>query len=252
MTVLELKNLSKSFDGIRAVNNISIGFEKGKVTGLIGPNGAGKTTVFHLITGFLKPDSGEIFYRNRRIDGLKPWQISRMGIGRLFQDVRVFEKMTVLDNVLTAFPGQEGENPLVSVFKIRKVAEGEKERRKRALHWLRCVGLSGYEHTYAENLSYGQQKLLSIARLLASDADTLLLDEPTSGISPRMVPSLLSLIRKLALEEKKAVVLIEHDMTVISKVSDFVYFMAEGKIVFSGFPQDVLNNSEVRKAYVGY
>ena len=252
MTILELKNLSKSSDGIKAVNGVSLGLKMGKVTGIIGPNGAGKTTLFHLITGFLKPDDGEIFYKGKRIDRLKPWQISKTGIGRLFQDVRVFEKMTVLDNVLTAFPEQEGESPLASIFKIKKVAEEEKERREKALHWLKFVGLSGYEDIFAENLSYGQQKLLSIARLLAANAATLLLDEPTAGISPQMVPSLLSFIRKLAEEEGKAVVVIEHDMTVISNVSDSVYFMAEGKIIFFGSPQDVLNNSEVRKVYIGY
>ena len=252
MNILELKKLSKSFNGTKAVNGVSIGFEKGRVTGLIGPNGAGKTTLFHLINGFLKPDEGQIFYRGSRIDGLKPWQVAKLGIGRLFQDVRVFGRMTALDNILAAFPHQLGENPFAAIFKSRKIAKAEAEIKEKAFHWLKFVGLSGCEGRFAEDLSYGQQKLLSIARLLALGSETLLLDEPVSGISPQMLRPLLSLIGRLAEEEKRAVVVIEHNMGVISEVSNWIYFMAEGKIILSGQPSDVLANPEVRKVYIGY
>jgi len=252
MNILELENLSKSFNGTKAVNGVSLGFEKGKVTGLIGPNGAGKTTVFHLISGFLRPDEGQIFYQGNQIDGLKPWQIAKLGIGRLFQDVRVFCRMTALDNLLAVFPQQLGENPLAAIFKPKKIDRVEQEIKEQALYWLKFVGLSDCQGRFAEDLSYGQQKLLSIARLLALGSETLLLDEPASGISPQMLRPLLSLIRRLAEEEKRAVVVIEHNMAVIAEVSDWIYFMAEGKIIFSGQPNDVLANPEVRKVYIGY
>jgi ABC-type branched-subunit amino acid transport system ATPase component len=247
--ILQLQNISKSFDGLKAVDNVSLGFEKAKVTGLIGPNGAGKTTLFHLITGFLKPDHGEIRCQGKRIDGLKPWQIAKAGIGRLFQDVRIFAKLTVLDNVLSAFAKQTGENPLASLFLLRRINQEEKERKKEALRWLEFVGLVDYADVLAENLSYGQQKLLAISRLLAAHSQILLLDEPTAGISPQMVPLLLSLIRQLA-EQGKTIVLIEHNMNVIADVSDFVYFMADGKLLSAGPTQDVLDNPEVRKRYI--
>lgn len=251
MMTLEVKNLSKSFDGIKAVNSACLSFKREMVTGLIGPNGAGKTTLFHLISGFLKPDSGEILYQGERIDGLRPWQVAKKGIGRLFQDVRVFSKMTVLDNVLSAFSQQTGENPL-TLFKVKKIIKEEKERKKEALHWLEFVGLSGYENGFAENLSYGQQKLLAIARLLATGSEVLLLDEPTAGVNPKMVSSLLSLIRTLAEKEEKTVVVIEHNMAVIADVCDFVYFMADGRIMAGGDPSEVLRDKEVKRVYIGY
>jgi branched-chain amino acid transport system ATP-binding protein len=250
MIDLELKGVIKSFDGIKAVDGVSIGFERGKITALVGPNGAGKTTLFNLINGFTFPDAGEIRYKNRNIVGLPPWDVSNLGIGRLFQDVRVFEKMTAQDNVLCAFKGRRGDTffwPILGRWIVRKE---ERCLEKNALKLLEFVGIADKSHEFAESLSYGQQKLLSLARLLAADSDVLLLDEPTAGISPDMVRKILDLIRALATKGKTAVV-IEHNMNIVSEVADWVYFMDDGQVVSFGLPQDVLGDPEVRKKYIG-
>lgn len=250
MSVLELENVSKSFGGIRAVDGVSIGFDAGKVTGLIGPNGAGKTTLFNLISGFLHPDEGDIQYHERSIVGLTPWHIARMGIGRLFQDVRVFNRMTVLENVMVAFEHRMGESWFKALFLRPKVMRQENALRERAMELLEFVGLAKHAHSFAEDLSFGQQKLLSIARLLAADADVLLLDEPTAGVSPQMIEPLLTLIRKLA-EGGKTPIVIEHNMNVIMEVCDWVYFMDDGQVIAFGLPDEVLNDREVRAVYIG-
>lgn len=248
--MLELDKVSKSFGGLRAVDSVSATFEAGRITALIGPNGAGKTTLFHLIGGVLRPDQGVIRYNGKRIEGLPPWRIARYGIGRLFQDVRVFGKLTALDNVLTAFPHQLGENPLWSLALRPKALWQERQLAAQARQLLQFVGLHDHADATAESLSYGQQKLLAIARLLAAGADTLLLDEPTAGVNPEMVKDLLALLRQLA-SDGKMIVLIEHNMSVVMDVADWVYFMDEGKIVASGTPAAVLGDPLVRAAYLG-
>ncbi|MEM1553012.1 MAG: ABC transporter ATP-binding protein [Candidatus Bathyarchaeia archaeon] len=247
---IECHNLTKTFGGLRAVDDVSVTFEAGKVTALIGPNGAGKTTLFHLISGALRPDNGRIFYRGRRIDGLPPWRVAQMGIGRLFQDVRVFGKLSALDNVRVAFRKQIGENPLWSVIRRPLVNREEQTLTQEARRWLTFVGLIELENALAEDLSYGQQKLLAIARLLAAGADVFLLDEPTAGVNPEMVRSLLALIRRLA-EEGKTVVVIEHNMNVVMEIADWCFFMDEGQIVAFGLPDEVLGDRTVKAAYLG-
>lgn len=250
MNTLELEKVSKSFGGLRAVNDVSATFEAGRITALIGPNGAGKTTLFHLIGGVLRPDTGIIRYKGRRIDGLSPWRVARYGIGRLFQDVRVFNKLTALENVLSAFPHQLGENPLWSLVLRPKVVQQERQLTHQARQLLQFVGLHEHADAPAESLSYGQQKLLAIARLLAARADALLLDEPTAGVNPEMVKEILALLRQLA-NNGKLVILIEHNMSVVMDIADWVYFMDEGKIIAEGTPNEVLGNSTVRAAYLG-
>lgn len=250
MIILELKNITKVFDGIRAVDDVSLGFEMGKITALVGPNGAGKTTVFNLISGFIQPDSGEIYYKGKNIVGLPPWKIANLGIGRLFQDVRVFKRMKVLDNVMSAFKNQKGENFFYSLIMRWKLEKEESLYRDRALQLLDFVGLLDKKDDIAENLSYGQQKLLSIARLLAADAELLLLDEPTAGVNPQMIKKLLEVIRNLA-EKGKTIVIIEHNMNVVIEIANWVYFMDNGQIISFGLPQDVLGDAEIRKLYIG-
>lgn len=250
MSILELHSVTKSFGGVRAVDGVSLGFEQGRITGLIGPNGAGKTTLFNLVCGFLRPDAGVMQCRGRVINGMQPWQIARMGVGRLFQDVRLFTRMKAVENVLAAFQHQAGENPLVSLFGRWAVARQEQRQRSRALELLGFVGLADKADDLAEDLSYGQQKLLSIARFLAADAELLLLDEPTAGVNPRMVALLLGVIRKLA-DDGKTVVFIEHNMNVVVEIADWLYFLDSGRVAAVGSPGDVLGNPEVRKAYIG-
>ena len=250
LCMLELRDVTKRFGGLLAIDSVSLAFSKGKITGLIGPNGAGKSTLFNLMTGFLKPDSGTIHFNASTINGFPPWQVARWGIGRLFQDVRVFDKLTVLENVLLAKKKQPGENPLFSLFRRKSSLGVEKKNMDEARKWLDFVELEEKEDSLSENLSYGQQKLLAIARLLAGGFEVLLLDEPTAGINSQMVKSLLGVIRRLA-QEGKTVVIIEHNMSVIMNISDWVYFMDEGKVITFGLPGEILGDPEIRKAYIG-
>ena len=250
MSILELKNVTKAFGGVRALDGMSLGFERGRITGLIGPNGAGKTTLFNLISGFLSPDRGEINYAGKSLKGLAPWAIARAGIGRLFQDVRVFGRMTALDNIMASFAGQKGESALLSIIARRMVFRQEERFAERARALLDFVGLAESATSLADDLSYGQQKLLAIARLLAADAEVLLLDEPTAGVNPHRVKALLDVVRHLA-REGKTVVIIEHNLSVVIEVADWVYFMDEGRVASFGMPGEVLADPEVRAAYIG-
>ncbi len=250
MSILEIRDLTKTFDGIKAVDSFSAGFEEGQITALVGPNGAGKTTLFNLINGFIKPDSGEILFKGKNIVGLSPYRIARLGIGRIFQDVRIFNRLSALDNVLCAFNDLKGEGVFYSVFLRWKMEAEERYYIQKALELLKFVGLEDKAGELAENLSYGQQKLLSIARLLACGADVLLLDEPTAGVNPQMVGKLLELIKDLA-KSGKTLIIIEHNMNVVVEVANWVYFMDEGQVTSFGLPADVLGDPEVRKAYIG-
>jgi ABC-type branched-subunit amino acid transport system ATPase component len=242
--------VSKSFGGIKAVDDVSMTFYDKKITGLIGPNGAGKTTLFNIINGFLKPDRGEVYLNDRRIDNLLPYQIAQLGVGRMFQDTRVLGKMTVLENVMLSVKEQTGENPLNVFLKFQRMEKEEKWIREEAMRWLEFVGLKDKIYNYAENLSYGQQKLLTLARLLAGNNDIFLLDEPTAGVDPGFIPVILNLLRGLV-KEGKTIILIEHNMTAVLEVCDWVYFMDEGKIISFGLPSEVLAHPEVREAYLG-
>lgn len=245
--IIDIRDLTKKFGGTIAVDHVSLAFSEGKITGLIGPNGAGKTTLFDLMTGFLRPDGGSISYRGEKIDNLQPWEISRMGIGRLFQDVRVFRKMTIIENMLVGLQDHK-ENGVGSPFMM--LSRRGIKRVYEARQWLKFVGMMGREETYAENLSFGQQKLLAIARLLARGCDTLLLDEPTAGVDPGMFDLIFELIRNLA-SEGKTVVVVEHDMRLIPEISDWIYLMDKGQIILSGFPGDVMADSAISKLYFG-
>ncbi|MBI1928137.1 ABC transporter ATP-binding protein [Candidatus Poribacteria bacterium] len=246
---LELQNVTKRFGGLVAVNEVSLSVIPGRVTSLIGPNGAGKTTLFNLISGFLRPDAGAITLDEQRLDTHTPWQIAQMGVGRLWQDVRVFDRLSILENVLLA-QHSSGENPLWALLRRPAVRKIEEVHIAAAEKWLNFVGLQEYRNTLAENLSYGQQKLLAMARLLAGDSRVLLLDEPTAGVNPVMVKPILGLIRQLAVEGR-TVVVIEHNMTVVLEVSDWVYFLDDGQLVAFGRPDDVLGDRSVREAYLG-
>lgn len=250
MRALELREVTKSFGGVRAADSVSLTFEGGAVTALIGPNGAGKTTAFNLISGFIRPDRGEIRYRGESLAGLPPWRIAALGVGRVFQDARLFGRMSVLDNVLVSFRHRKGEEGLLSALVPWKVAARETSRLRRAEEILEATSLGGRAGELAETLSFGQQKLLAVARLLAAEADVLLIDEPTAGVSPQRVDDLLDLLRRLA-SEGRAVAIIEHNMNAVARVADRVYFMSQGRITASGTVGQVLAEPEVRAAYIG-
>ena len=251
MNILDVKNLSKKFGGIEAIADLSFSLREGTITSVIGPNGAGKTTLFNLLTKCILPDDGFVYHRGRDTAKLSPHQIANLGIGRLFQDIRIFDKLTVLENLLVACKNNSGENPVISLLFRTRVAKIEKRNLENALKWLEFVGLSEMKNTLAENLSYGQQKLLSLARLLANDADLLLLDEPVSGIHPEMVDQILSLIRKIAESERKTVLLIEHNIGAVLKVSDWVMLLDSGRLVAFGLPDEIREDRNLKEVYLG-
>ncbi len=250
MITLETRHLGKSFGGVKAVHDLEIGFERGKVTAIIGPNGAGKTTAFNLISGFVRADTGQVFCRGKNISELPAWRIADFGVARLFQDVRVFRQMTAKENVLCAFRQRSYEDPIRSLLLQRRIRAAHQAQRARAAELLNFVGLEGHADQLAEDLSFGQQKLLAIARLLALDAEILLLDEPTAGVNPEMVGRLLGLVRQLA-TSGKTIAVIEHNMNVVLRIADFAYFMNEGEVFLVGSPSDVLSDPEVRSLYMG-
>jgi len=247
---LELKQVSKSFGGVRAVNNLSIAFAQGKITALVGPNGAGKTTAFNLVSGLLQPDEGTVTFEGKPISGKKPWEIASLGIGRLFQDVRLFKKMTVLENVMSAFKQQNCESVWRVLFAPWTEWQPEKSRRERAMALLEKVDLLEKADSLAETLSYGQQKLVAIARLLAADAKLLLLDEPTAGVNPKMIESLMKVVRTLV-AEGKTVVFVEHNLSVVEKLADWIEFMESGTAIRQGSHKEVFSDPHVRASYVG-
>jgi len=252
MQGLKVKKVSKALNGLKIVDNVTATFLPGRITALIGPNGAGKTTLFHLITGELRADSGEIVYRGEDISRLKPYMIARKGAGRLFQDIRVFENLTVFENVASSCYTHNSESPCFPFTRRKALKNLDREMNERILFYLDFVGLSDKADEPAGALSYGQQKLLAIARLLAGGFTLLLLDEPTAGLNPVMVRKVLHVLEKVIDEDRdKTIILVEHNMSVVTETADWVYFMNEGRIAFFGRADHVLGDSEVREIYLG-
>lgn len=245
--ILRLESITKSFDGLKAIDNLDLNIEGGKISAIIGPNGAGKTTLFNLICGFLYPDNGKIIYKDKDITLLNPWKRASIGIGRFFQDIKVFKKLTLLENLLVAF-NDSSENPFKAIFGRRNGRERGKN--DIAMKWLEFVGLADMKDSLAQNLSWGQQKLLSLARLLCGNFDLLLIDEPVSGVNPDMANLILEKIKELK-GLGKTIIVVEHDMEAVKIISDYIYFMDSGKITASGLPEEILNNQEVMETYIG-
>lgn len=248
--ILSLKNITKSFGGITAVSYLSMDVKPGTITALIGPNGAGKTTVFNLITGYLRPDSGAIFYGQGEITPFEPHEIVSKGIARTFQEVRVLSKMRVIDNVLLSKQCQLGESFWGALFHRPKVKRQERANRNEAFALLELMGIADQSYELAESLSYGHQKLLALARLLSTGAEFLLLDEPTSGLGAEDISKMLAVLRKLT-DAGKTILMIAHDMDVIMGISDWIYVLNEGKLLLSGKPDEIASDQKFREAYLG-
>ncbi|SRR6266481_3635846 len=240
--------LSKSFDGVRALSQLDFEFPSKGITSIIGPNGAGKTTLINVLTGFIRPDAGQCFLGKREITHLPPHRIAMLGVARTFQDLRLVLQVPVLDNVMLARPNQRGETLLGALIRIG-VASEEAENRDEADRLLRFVGLEAKTNDLAGELSYGQQKLLTLACCLATQARVVLLDEPVAGVHPDMAEQILDLLRKLR-DDGKVIVFIEHDISAVREVADHVIVMDHGRIRAQGEPKDVLERPEIMEAYL--
>ncbi|MEI6374963.1 MAG: branched-chain amino acid ABC transporter ATP-binding protein/permease [Actinomycetes bacterium] len=247
---LEVYGLKKSFGGLVAVGGASFTIAEGKITALIGPNGAGKTTIFNMITGTFKPDEGTVKLFGEDITGLSVVDIANKGIARSFQDVRICEQMTVLDNVAVAVPKQAGEGLTNLIFRPLKTRKVERATRERALECLALFGISDKANDLVGELSYGDQKLVAIARLLATDADVLLLDEPTSGVDPANVEGVMQGVRRLR-DLGRTVCLVEHSVHFVQQLADRAVFLDQGIVLAEGTVDELINQQELADLYFG-
>lgn len=248
--VLTVEGLSRAFGGLKAVDNLSFSIEPGRVTAIIGPNGAGKTTVFNLLTGYLRPDRGRIMYRGRDLTRLRPFEIARLGIARSFQDVRVFSRMTVLENLVLATQGHEAER-LSSVFSPSRRALRQQElARERALALLKSFGLSDHADERVGNLSYAQQKLLVVATLFARREPLVLLDELAAGLDHESVAAFSRLVRQMV-TDGQTVCLIEHNLEFVFQTADTVLVLDQGRLIAAGTPEQIRRDQRVAEIYFG-
>lgn len=248
--LLDAKGLSKSFGGIKAVENANIHVPQGSITGLIGPNGAGKTTLFNLLSNFIRPDRGEVIFDGKPITPLQPYQIAQEGFIRTFQVARVLSRLSVLENMLLASQNQTGENFLKLWIQRQKVRGEERANRERAMEILESVGLVAKAYDYAGALSGGQRKLLEIARAMMTHPKLILLDEPAAGVNPTLINQICDYITRWN-QEGISFLVIEHNMDVIMSLCDRVWVLAEGRNLASGTPEEIQQNQQVLEAYLG-
>ncbi len=251
MAMLEVKNLSISFGGLRAVDDFNVTIEKGCLYGLIGPNGAGKTTVFNLLTGVYKPDEGIISLDGNNITGKKTININHAGIARTFQNIRLFKELSVLDNVKIGLHNHNQYGTLTGILRLPKYHRVEKQMNKEAMELLKVFDLDGEAATSAANLPYGKQRKLEIARALATKPKLLLLDEPAAGMNPNETQELMDTIRFVRKHFDMTILLIEHDMKLVSGICEELTVLNFGRVLCQGKTSEVLHNPEVIKAYLG-
>ncbi len=249
--LLEVKNISKKFGGVVAIDDFSVSLDKGQIHGIIGPNGAGKTTIFNVITGVYPADSGKVFLDGKDITDLPQHLIAREGISRTFQNIRLFKGLDVRDNVMCAFDPQAKYSILGGILPTPARFREEKRGRELCDHFLKKVNLYEYAKEKPENLSYGLQRRLEIARALITEPKVLLLDEPAAGLNPTEVADLTKLIRSLSEEMGLAILLIEHRLELVMSISDIISVQNFGKTICVGSPLQVQSNQDVIEAYIG-
>ncbi len=249
--LLEVKEINKNFGGVKAIQDFSITAERGDIIGIIGPNGAGKTTVFNVISGVYTPDSGSVFLDGKEITRLEQYLITRYGISRTFQNIRLFKGLSVLENVMCAFDPCSNYTIIGGLLPTAKRRAEEKRGKEICEHYLNVVGLTAYKNERPENLPYGLQRRLEIARALTCQPKVLLLDEPAAGLNPTEVKELTELINRLSEEISFAILLIEHRLELVMGLSQRIHVLNFGKTIAVGTPDEIKENPEVIKAYLG-
>jgi branched-chain amino acid transport system permease protein len=248
--VLTVRGLTKHFGGITAAENLDMELRRGTITALVGPNGAGKTTVFNLLTGAIRPDSGEVILGGEDIVGMTPNQVANRGMARSFQNVRVFPRMSALENVMLGVQHQPGEHFIPLFMNIPRTIKVEREVEERSREWLSFVGMADFADYAAGALAFGQQKLVALARVLATEAEVLLLDEPASGIDFQWVNVMLGLIEQIR-AQGRTVCIVEHNLHVVERLADHTYFMELGRITAQGSFAELTTDQRLAEAYFG-
>lgn len=249
--LLEIHDLKKSFGGVKAVQGVSLQVEPDQIVSIIGPNGAGKTTIFNLISGIYKPDSGQILFDGAEISQLPQHDIARLGIARTFQNIRLFKGLTVVENLMTSLDPVGKYDVFSAMIGLPNKRKRDRQNRERCMEYLRVVGLEDQHDTFPENLPYGLQRRVELARALVSNPKLLMLDEPAAGLNPSEVQGFIELLQTIKDTYHCGILVIEHRMQVVNTLSDYIYVVNFGELLAHGLPQDVRSNPDVIKAYIG-
>ncbi len=251
MSLLQTKNIGITFGGLRAVDNFELTIETGELVGLIGPNGAGKTTIFNMLTGVYSPTEGEILIDGKVVNGKKPYQIVNLGLGRTFQNIRLFSELTVIENIKIAFHKDMTYKTFTGVFRLPKFWKEEDEISKKAMDLLGLFDMEEDADNLAKNLPYGKQRKLEICRALATNPKLLLLDEPAAGMNPQETKELMETIHFIRDKFKVTILLIEHDMNLVMGICERLVVIDYGMIIAKGTPDEIKSNKKVIEAYLG-
>ncbi|MGR6835144.1 ABC transporter ATP-binding protein [Syntrophomonas erecta] len=251
MSILTLQEISQEFGGLRALNAVDLMVEEKQIYGIIGPNGAGKTTLFNIITGIYIPTEGTLMFKDQKLNGIAPYRIARLGIARTFQNIRLFPKLSVLDNVRVGRHGITRSGLLNSMLSLPWARREEKEIREKAGYLLDLVGLYDKSMEYAVNLAYGEQRRLEIARALALDPSLLLLDEPAAGMNSTEKVELMELIYNIREKMSLTILLVEHDMNLVMNICERIAVLDYGRKIADGSPEQVKNDERVIQSYLG-